>query len=487
MNKTSILGRILFFTFLPIFLFANVNLSLDKVAVLQGEAVVMTITASGDNIKFPQLRTVEGNKVLGTSTSSSIRIINGSMTRTKSISYQFIPKYTFNIPIFSVYIDGEEFRTEEIKLKVVKPTSSKQGDKFQLELKFDKTKAYVGEDIIVSMIFKYKVGLPVISLALEDFEIKHFVIKELEVHDAYEENSFIIVKKDYVVFPQLAGEYNIEKQLVNVKTRQEKTNQLIWEKVFSNEEKIEVLALPNGVNIQGDFKISASVDKSTTKANQPVNLTLKINGYGNIDDIEEFKLDMDNEVVYSTKPQIQARIQRGKYSGVFTQKHSIIADSDFTIPEISFKYFDINTKTVKTIKTKEIKVKVKGVAKEAPSIQTANQKQEVKTIQLPPKIIIEKEDSYIKYLFGGVGIILGLLLSYFITSRKTKKEVIKPLEVKIKKSKNDKELYSILLPYSYNSAITEILNLLEDNIYNNKNNKITKKEILQIVDEWELV
>jgi len=262
---------------------------------------------------------------------------------------------------------------------------------------------------------------------------------------------------------------------------------LIWEKVFSNEQKLEILALPNAINIQGDFEISASIDKTTTKANQPVNLTLVIKGYGNIDDIEEFKLDMDNEVVYSTKPQIQARIQNGKYSGVFTQKHSIIAESDFTIPQISFKYFDINTKTVKTIKTKELKVKVKGVVKELPSIQTANQKQEVKTIQLPPKIIIQKEDSYIKYLFALLGIILGLLISYILNSRKTKKEVVKPLETKIKKSKNDKQLYAILLPYSNNSSITKILNTLEDNIYNNKNNKINKKDILQIIDDNELV
>jgi len=51
---------------------------------------------------------------------------------------------------------------------------------------------------------------------------------------------------------------------------------------------------------------------------------------------------------------------------------------------------------------------------------------------------------------------------------------------KIKKA-NEKELFNILLEYSYHPEIEKILKDLEENIYNNKNNKINKKEIIKII------
>ena len=488
MTKISNLGKILFFIFLPILLLANVSSSLDKIAVVQGDSATYTITATGDDIEFPKLRNLEGHTVISTSSSTSINIINGNMKKTKSVSYTFTPKYTFTIPNYSIIVDGTEEQTEPIKIKVIKATASTPNDNLQLMLNINKTEAYVGEAIKASIVFKYKVGLNLIDVNLEEFKINHFWIKTLTQSKPYEENGFIIIKQDYLLFPKLAGGYTVEKQLINVATREYRTNMTRWKKVYSKELLLNIKPLPSNLSIQGDYTISASVDKTTTKANSPVNLTLSIKGNGNIDDIEEFKLNMQDQVVYSTKPTVKTYLSNNIYGGEFTQKLSIIADKDFTIPSIEFKYFDIKTKKIKTIKTKPFDIKVKGSTKvSTPSIQTNNTQIVAKTIQLPAKIIYKTEDSYIKYLYAFIGLILGMLSAYFILKNKTKKEDTRELIIKIKKAKNNKDIYNILLPYSHNNKIVEIIKQLEENIYNNKNTKISKDAIFDIIEDYNLI
>ena len=486
MNKILNLGKLLLiFIFIPIITYANVTANLDKIAVLKGESAVYTITASGNDIEFPNLRNLEGHPVIGTSTSTSISVVNGSMTRVKRVSYTFVPKYTFTIPNYSIIVDGIEEQTEPIKIKVIKPTASSPNDDLQLILKLDKKTAYVGEPIKATIVFKYKVGLNLIELNLEELDIKHFWKKTLPQSKQYEENGYIILKQNYLLFPQLAGEYTIDKHLIKVAKREYRTNMIRWENVYSKEVKVEIKALPEGLNIQGDYTISAKVDKLITKANQPVNLTISIKGSGNIDDIEEFKLDMPNEVVYSTKPTVQTYIKNDKYSGEFTQKLSIIADKDFTIPSIEFKYFDSNSKTVKTIHTKPFDIKVNGIAKATPNIQTKNVSK-IKALQQPTKIIYKSEDSYIKYIFALAGFIFGGIITFVFFRKKQVKTDHRELSVKVKKAKTDKELYNLLLAYSHNTEIVNIIKLLEENIYNNSNHKISKDVLYDIIEDYDL-
>jgi len=488
MNKISNLGRILFFIFMPIMMFAQVSASLDKIAVIKGDSATYTITATGDDIEFPKLASIEGHPVVGTSTSTSISIINGNMQKVKKVSYTFTPEYTFTIPNYSIIVDGKEEQTEPIKIKVIKPTASTSNDDLQLFLKIDKTEAYVGEALKATIVFKYKVGIDIIDIALEDFKIKHFFLKTLDQTKPYEENGFIVLKQSYLLFPQLAGDYTIDKQLINVAIREYRTNMKRWTKVYSKELNLKIKPLPSNLSIQGDYTISASVDKLQTKANDPINLTLTIKGSGNIDDIEEFKLDMQNEVVYSTKPTINTFIKDGKYSGTFTQKISIIADKDFTIPSIEFKYFDIKNKKVKTIKTKSFDIKVKGSSKAiAPSIQT-NQNINTNTVQVAPKIVYKYKESnpYLKYIFASIGFVLGVIATYLLLNKKTKKQDTRELSIRIKKAKNDKDLYNILLPYSHNIKIVDIIKKLEENIYNKGSNKINKDDLYDIVEDYDL-
>jgi hypothetical protein len=118
------------------------------------------------------------------------------------------------------------------------------------------------------------------------------------------------------------------------------------------------------------------------------------------------------------------------------------------------------------------------VKKETPKIETNGT-----TIETQ-KVIVKTVDSNIKYLYGLVGLILGGAIVYLLLTRNIKKEKIeKPISKKIKQAKSDKELYDILLPYSQNKDITTYIKILEENIYNQGEIKIDKKELIEIFEE----
>ena len=100
------------------------------------------------------------------------------------------------------------------------------------------------------------------------------------------------------------------------------------------------------------------------------------------------------------------------------------------------------------------------------------------------KIVIEKEDAYLKYLFLALGFALGIGLAsglFMLKNRESKSEndMIKA----IKKAKGDRALFELLLPYSKkDEAITYALNQLEENLYRKGENKIEKELIMEAFD-----
>jgi len=393
------------------------------------------------------------------------------------LRYTFYPTHSITIKPFEVIVDGITYKTPILHLNKIKPTASKPGDDFELILKTSKTKAYVGEPILLTLQFKYKNGANITDANLDDFKMDGLWVKKLQSPQPYQENGYIVYDTNYLIFAQKSGKIEIPNQKIDIASR-DRVYLTTWKKVFSNSLQLDITPLPDGVTILGDYNIEASVDKTTTVANKPINLTIKLKGIGNIDDIDPFELNLKEQVVYSDKPQIKPFIKNNQYGAIFTQKISIVADKDFTIEPIVFKYFDIKTKKVKTIKTKPFNIKVKrDNTTTTPKIIT-----NVEPTQKVEKIVI-KENSNIKYIYGIVGFILGII-SFIVFSKikkpKTKNE--KPISKKIKQAKNDKELYDILLPYSQNNLLYPFIKELENNLFNNKKNKINKKEIIDIFE-----
>jgi len=500
----QILGKIFLILFLTIDIFATVDVSVSQPAIYKGDIVNFTISADGNSIDFPKIREIGGYPIIGTSSSQSINMINGDITKTISKTYSFKPKKSVTIPSFTVNADSKTYKTKELKVQVLKPQASKNGDPFILEMKLNKKEAFVGEPIKLTLSFKRKLNARIDKLQLGEPKLEDFWVKKVDKTTQSSEGGYIVETKEYQLFPQKSGEFKIpsvEALIGRVSRRRGVgggvfddpffsafTQNLDWRKIYSNEQNLTVHPLPNGLELYGNYTIKAVVDKKEVPVNKPVNLTIRVSGEGNIDDVKKFNLNIDNTIIYADEPKITSRLVGGVYQGTFRQKIAIIADSNFTIPPIELKYFDKATKKVKTIKTEPIDIRVvgggKGVTKPS-SIEVAPnsimQKPEVKTII---KTEVIKEDSYLKYLFLVIGFVLGAL-SILVGDRfkkgATKKEnnIVKAIQ----KAKNNRALFDILLPYSKkDEVIAKALNKLEENIYRGGKNSIDKEELMEVFE-----
>ncbi len=504
------LGKIFIIVIFAINIFANVTARVDTPAIYKGDSINLTISADGNDIKFPEIDEIDSNPIDGTSSSQSTTIINGSMSKSVSKTYSFRPQKSLTIPSYEVEVDGKTYTTDEIKVSVLKPTASKAGSDFIVQMSADKRDVHVGESINLTISFKQKLNAHAQKLQLGEPELENFWVKKVDNVEKSNEGDYIVQKVHYILFPQKEGKYTIPAIQASIGTpsRQRRnsrfndpffddpffssfTRQLSWQKIFSNELNINVKPLPNNLELFGDYEIQAEVDKREVSANKPVNLTIRVRGKGNIDDIKKFNLDIENAIIYADEPKITSNIYNNIYQGEFTQKIAIIADSNFTIDPIKLEYFDKETNQTKTIQTEPIDIVVKGGSKaeKQPTIEVSK---DIQTLTQSPKTnisaqktVFKEEKSYIKYLFLAIGLILGLLISYIFNrfqnrGQKTEPDIIK----EIKKAKNDRQLFDILLPYSNkDKIISNTLNKLEENIYKNSNHKIDKDELMDFFED----
>ncbi len=492
------LGKILFIIpLLFVRLFAvGVEAVVDKQAIYKGDSVRYTINITGENPVFPNISKIAGYDIRSRSSSKSISNFNGNSKIITSKTYVFYPTRSLNIPSFKVSIDGKEYKTNEIEVRIVEPTASQQGGDFSVDIKIDKSDVYVGEPVRVDVNFRYKVNAKADKIMITPLKVNNFWIKKVDKPVESIQQDIITQTYRYLIFPQKQGDFEIPSIEANVGTIKvnsggnffndpffdivDRTMQ--WKKLFSNKMYVHVKPLPDNLEVYGDFDFRATVDTTEIKANKPVNLTLEVYGEGNIDDIEKFSIDIDEVVVYSDEPKIDSSLNGEVYGGKFTQKIALIADRDFTIPALKFKYFDKNSHKIVTKTTKPISIKVKGGKKVNTQIKLdkGDTKIEIAPTTEDKQIVVENTDKEFLYLL--IGFLVGVLVSIGYTKvsfRKTEKKDM-PIIKKIKKSKTDRELFDILIAYGQTDLfIQSKLEILENNIYGKSSVQIDKKEIIE--------
>ncbi len=326
----------------------------------------------------------------------------------------------------------------------------------KFEVKLSKDKIYINETIKADLVLSVSNDEKIDQTYFEEFETSDFWIKRLEDIKPIKGEENTIYRYQFLLEPKVVGSINLDKQFVEISSKKLRANFKRWHKIYSKERLIEVYPLYEDLAIQGKYTIELKADKTKIKANEPINITLKIKGKGNIDDIKKFDLGFKDKIVYSDLPNISSKFEMNSYWGEFIQKFSIIADKSFSIPSIKFKYLNIDTNSMEIIFTKPIFIEVQELVKDT------------------------NDPKYLKYIFAIFGVFIGVILVYivnFIRKKQSKKQ--HPLEIQIKKAKSDKELYNLLLTISRDIDLDDLMKKLEENIYNGAKNKIDKKEILK--------
>ncbi len=484
-NLGKILATILIFSTTLFAIDAKLNPSI----IHEGDQVSLVLTSNGKNIKFPRLDEIEGHKIQSQYISRNITSINGKTTRTLTKEYVFVAKKSFVIPPIEVEIDGQMEKTKSINVEVKK--GSLGDNLFALTMEVDKKEAYIGEAINVEFVFKFHRDTKLAEASFEAPAFNNFWAKPMQKQPATIEGEYQIHRIKYLLFAQKEGSIEIQPGRMDVGVMQKRTRNMLsfervkWKTIYSNSIKIDAKPLPKGVSIFGNFTFSAEVDKNKTKTNEPVNLTVTIKGVGNIDDIDEFKLDIKDAIVYGDKPLKKIYTNNKEELGEFTQKFAIVSDRNFTIEALEFTFFDKESEKVIKLKSKRFQIEVEDSIIKT---QTAKLEKQKETSVVKTEIIYDSASKTMLTLFTLGGFLLGVLTHFFLTREQKKSEKTKddtPFEKKIKKSKNDKELLTLLLPYTDRSKkMQTMINKLEENIYEGKHNTIDKTNLVKNIKKY---
>jgi hypothetical protein len=473
------LGKIfLVIFFIKSALFAGVEASLDSYQVQRGERVTLTLKIDGNNIQRPKIVSICGNDILSTASQTNIEMINGDYKKTYSLNYDFMPVKSCVIDPIEVVLDSKTYKTKPLKLEVLASGSVKNAN-FLLELTTNKKEVYVGEPFLVTLVFKQKNTAQVVDNKFMPPKFKGFWIKAEGQPQVTRGAEYVSTKLVYKIAAQRAGKLSIDPAQMAIATRKMSKRdmwgsfmpQIKWRSYFSNELKIDVKPLPNNATLVGDFTISATVDKTEINPNEAVNVTIKVHGEGNLEDIASFKPYIQGVSVFDEKPEVK--------DTEFTQKIALVADEDFVVPSFSLAFFNLRTKQLEKIKTQEIKIKVNGngvkkeleikretptVVKATPSYEDANKK------DIPLQMAI--------FIFIA-GVMVGVALM-----------LVKPRKSSKKRAsfnyKDEKQLLVRLLPLKEDPEVQAIIDTIEANLYSSTKQELNKKQVKEILQKYEI-
>jgi len=469
------LGKIFFIIFLiPHAIYAGVTASVDSKNVQLGDMVTYSIDLSGEDISRPTIYNICGNDVISTGSSTSINVINGKYQKSYVVSYKFLPKKSCTIEAIKVEIDGKTEITKPIEIVVSKTISSKDSD-FSLTLSSDKKEVYVGEPFELKLQFRQKnnaeaVDSKFIAPTLKGFWVKG-ESKPLRKTNGEYTNTTII----YTMAPQREGKLDITSAQMRIASRSSSRDSwggfipnIKWKSYFSNELSIISKALPEGIKLVGDFSLEAKVQTTEVNANEALNVDIELVGDGNLEDIKSFKPYIDGVSVFDEKIVINDK--------KLNQKIAFVADTDFTVPAFSLKYFDLKTESVKAISTKEIKIKVNN----AKPKQELNIKRDETQKPIEVKEVIKKEfDVLVLSIVFVLGLACGIIIMLLKPIRLFSKE--KKLNLK-----DHKTLLVKLLPFKEDEEVKKIVDILENNIYSDEKKVIDKKVLKELIKKYEI-
>ena len=403
-------------------------------AVVVGDQFRLSYTVTTQKVKDFRAPSIKGFDVLmgpSRSQQSNTQIVNGNVTSTSSITFTYILMANnageYTIPGASIVADGDQMVSNSVRIKVLpqdqgdsnssssSSTHSSSGTGVSNQDLFitasaSKTNVYEQEAFVLTYkIYTRESNLQLNNAKLPDFKGVHSQEIEMTTNarwtpEHYQgRNYYTTVYRQFVLFPQQSGKLYIDPaqfQMTVGKPVQSDdpfdaffnggSNVIEIKKSISTPKiAINVNPLPAGKPADfsggvGEFNISSSINNKELKTNDAITIKLVISGTGNLKLISnpEIKFPDDFEV-YDPKVDNQVRLTREGLTGNKVIEYLAIPRhaGTYKIPGVSFSYFDIRSKSYKTLKTEEYVINVeKGAGNADQVIANFTNKEDLKVL-----------------------------------------------------------------------------------------------------------
>ena len=420
----------------------------------------------GDNFNQPSF---EGFRIIaGPSQQVSQSWINGKSSFEKTYSYYLLPQQKGNLIIKQATIEynGQIYKTNPIKINVTaaveqpkdpNDTQISADDNIYLVADISKTNPYINEPITVvyKLYFSYNIGITnwreLDKPKYNDFWSQNIDIKQLVGEEGMfkgEKYRFVVLRKT-VLYPQKSGKLVIEPLSLDIDVqlptnRRDMFGRVVVtngnKRVSAGAKTIAVKALPetgkpedfSGAVGKFDFKVTPS--KTNLKNGESLDLVVSVTGSGNMKLFNLPKPVVPNSLeMYDPVHNEKVNTTLSGMSGKISDSYTIIPQfkGNYPIKPLQFSYFDLASRTYKTITSPEIMINVLDgpSANDQAATTTAetnknaiSSTEQFKYIKLNGNLMSMKKDDFL-----GSNLFYGLLLLPFL---------ILPLIVLFKKKKD---------------------------------------------------
>lgn len=379
-------------------------------SVVVGEPfqLVYTVNESGKDFRMPETKGFEIIAGPYTSTSSSTSFVNGKMTSSKEVRYTYTllaeKEGTYSIPAASIMVKKEKYYSNALSITVLpEDKTNKQGSASQqsgsvvssqnissenlfVRPVLSRTKVYEREAIVLT----YKLFSRVDIVGIDDVkfpDFKNFLVQDVELaqdrgltHENFQGTNYYTYElRKYILFPQQPGDLTIDDMActVTVRLRNQSRQRSFFDDFFDSYQdvnktlnagkitlNIKPLPKPEPADfsgVVGKLSLYSSISTTEVKANEPITLTLKFSGSGNLKMLKnpEIKFPTDFEAY---EPKVTNNFNPGTdgLSGSKTVEYLVIPrhDGNFTIPAVNISYFDSESETYKTVSSQAYDISV---------------------------------------------------------------------------------------------------------------------------------
>ena len=420
--------------------------------VVVGDQFRLSYTVTTQKVKDFRAPSIKGFDVLmgpSRSEQSSTQIVNGSVSSTSSITFTYILMANtageFTVPGASIVADGNQMISNSVKIKVlpqdqnhnssrrnndnsssIQPSSnaSVSNQDLFITATASKTNVYEQEAFVLTYkIYTRESNLQLNNAKLPDF--KGFHSQEIEMTtnarwtpEHYKgRNYYTTVYRQFVLFPQQSGKLFIEPAQFQMTVNKPVQSADPFDAFFNGGNNvieikkpittpkiaINVNPLPAGKPTNflggvGEFSISSSINSKELKTNDAITIKLVISGTGNLKLISnpEIKFPDDFEV-YDPKVDNQVRLTKEGLTGNKVIEYLAIPRhaGTYKIPGVSFSYFDIRSKSYKTLNTEDYVINVeKGAGNADQVIANFTNKEDLKVLGEDIRYIKQNEVTF---------------------------------------------------------------------------------------------
>ncbi|MBO5345573.1 MAG: protein BatD [Paludibacteraceae bacterium] len=383
----------------------------QRVIVGQPFQLVFSVNENGKDLRLPDVKGFEIIAGPYTSTSSSTQIINGDIRTSKEVRYTYtlLPEKEgdYQIQSATIVVKKEKYYSNVLNIKVLpedKASQSQQGGNASQSGQIRQSQSITSENLFIrpiisrtkikeqeAVVLTYRLyaRVDVTNIQSPKFpDFKGFLVQEIDLPqdrtmqpDNYEGiNYYTYDLRKVLLFPQETGKVTIEPMscdvIVRVRSAQQcprsffddffDTYQEVSKTVTTSKVNLTVESLPQPKpadfsGLVGKLSLSTKVSTTEVEANQPITITLKLQGSGNLKMLKNPTLQFPQDFeTYEPKATNNFNTTDAGLSGSKTIEYLVIPrhDGDFVIPAATISYFDVASDSYKTLLTEPISIRV---------------------------------------------------------------------------------------------------------------------------------